>query len=52
MIETFKNPEELVNLAFDASFLSLDYEKVFQYATRTQHYFNHVTQALTENKLK
>jgi phosphotransferase system IIB component len=27
-------------------------EKLFHCATRNQHYFNHVTQPLTENKLK
>jgi hypothetical protein len=30
----------------------LNYEKIFDYATFTQHYFYHVTQPLTENKLK
>ena len=52
MIDTLKNPEELVNHAFDTSFLSLDYEKVFHYATNTQQYFDQVSQKLTENKLK
>ncbi len=52
MIETLKNPEELLNHAFDTSFLSLNYEKIFHYSTCNQHYLNRVSQALTENKLK
>jgi hypothetical protein len=52
LMETLKNPEQLIEHAFQTSFLANDYEKVLKYVVNIGEYCEEVSQSLTEYKIK